>query len=182
MDKKTAASGGSGLVLIFVDWALKMIDFKSEPLGHTLAVLGLLCLAYALFHWCTVTPRVALYWRWDWPWWGLVPLPAAAELAFERLRGTDYEREALRRATAEERLDHMATYLAFESRAIYGRRAPGQLRVLPSLMVHAGGQIEGGGTRLRPYGNPDPYAEDLHIHRGDLWAALSRISDDARDV
>jgi hypothetical protein len=182
MDRKAIGAALAAL-LSFVAGLASMINFKALPLSIVLWTVTAFCLLYLLALWLQAAPRVAwLYWKWDWPWWGIVPLSAAAELAFNRLRGTDYESEALRHPTAEERLDHMAMYLAIEAREIYGRKPPGALRIVPRLMYQAAGQFQGGAARIHGWGNPEPFAEDLHIARADLWAALSYIEQDAKKL
>ena len=172
MDKPTTY-GAISLLLFATNGALAVIDFKSAPLSVALLFVAFASLLYATALWFQ-KPRIALYWRWDWPWWGLVPLNLAAEFSFKRLRGTDWERLALDYPTPEERLNHMARYLAKEAREIYGRVPPGDLRPISAATTRVA-FIRGGGTSLHMLGNSPALCEDLHIHRTDLWRAIKSM-------
>lgn len=175
MDRKSALlfvfSAGSGIA----GWRKVIEPILFLFLWGAAVVLALI----ALLHWAGTSTLPALYWRWNWPWWGMVPLSRAAELAFKRLRGTDYAREALYKPTEEQRLDCMAEFVARASRGIYCRRPPEPLRPLARTVIDLS-EIKGGGSRLHATNNPEPYVEDLHIRRADLWEALARLEKDAK--
>ena len=169
---KPGTFGAVSVVSFAIDLALKVIDFKSAPLS-----VGLLMLAFGSGLYAVAllsqSSRPALYWRWDWPWWGRVPLDLAAALAFRRLDGTIWVRFALDQAGEEKRLDHMAKALAGEVK-IYGRKRPGQHQIISDFSL-AGGTIHQGGKVLNAWGNPTPMFEDLQIERSDLWWALKSM-------
>lgn len=156
--------------------ALQISDFKSLPLAYALwgaTVVGLLWAAAVAFD----TPIVMAHWRWDWPWWGSIPLSDGARIAYRRLEGTVWVHLAQQHPTEAERLEHMASYLGGEVK-ILGRKPPGTHAFLSEMALSMGNYSERGNTIHMP-GNPAPYRVELRIQRSDLWRAIKSMKNQA---
>ena len=104
----------------------------------------------------------------------LIPLPDAAQIAYDELDGTLWREQADRWPKPEERLDFMATYIA-NNAPVIGCSPPSRVRKhIPQDEFRSGVFKNGGASFQRHYESHDAF-NDMAVREEDFRDALKRM-------